>query len=61
MRANGCDDVEVVDPHQLAAAGVEEDELPEREQLEGAAEARAHPARGLGDAPHLAEVAREEA
>ena len=58
---NGRDDVEVVDADQLAPPGVEEHQLAEREQLERAAEARAQPARRLGDAAHLAEVARVEA
>ncbi len=53
-------DVEVVDAHQLAAPGVEEDELPEREELEGAPEARPHPPRRLGDSTKLPVLAREE-
>src|SRR5256885_3622610 len=56
----GMQDVEVIDPDQLAPARVEEDQLAEREELEGAGEPRADPARGLGDATDLAEVARVE-
>ena len=52
----GRHDVEVVDPNQLAPPGVEEDQLAQREQLEGAAEARARPARRLGHAPQLADT-----
>jgi len=47
----------VVDPDQLAPVRVEEDQLAEREELEGAGEPRPEPARGLGDAADLAEVA----
>src|SRR5262249_52065126 len=52
--------VEVIDAHQLAASRVEEHELAEREQLQRAAEARAHAARGLCDAANLAVLARVE-
>src|SRR5207244_9078720 len=53
-------DVEVIDADQLAAAAVEEDELAERAQLEGAAEPRAHAPGGLRHAADLAEIARIE-
>ncbi len=33
----GVHDVEVIDLHQIAAAAVEEDQLAEREELEGTA------------------------
>src|SRR5207248_11727902 len=42
-RREGIEDVEVVDAHEVGAARVEEDELAQREQLQRAAEARAHP------------------
>src|SRR2546426_1207376 len=56
----GVHDVEVIDLHQIAAAAVEEDQLAEREELEGAAEPGSHPPSRPGDAPNLAVVAREE-
>src|SRR5437867_3506707 len=55
--AERAHDVEVVDPDQLAPVRVEEDQLAEGEELEGAGEPRPEPARGLGDAADLAEVA----
>src|SRR5881397_2941642 len=56
----GMHDVEVVHANQLAAARVEEDELPQGEELERAAEAGACPPRRLGYSPHPAMVARVE-
>ena len=52
--------VEVVHAHEIAAPRVEEHQLAEREQLERAAEARAHPAGRLRHAANLAVLAREE-
>src|SRR6185369_3671727 len=52
--------VEVVDVDEVAAPGVEEDELAEREELQGAAESRPDPARGLRYPAQAAEVPREE-
>src|SRR5207237_768155 len=51
-------DVEMVDPDQLASARVEEDHLTEGEELERAGEPRPDPARGLGDATDLTKIAR---
>lgn len=53
-------DVEVVHPDELAPPGVEEDQLAQGEQLEGASESRAHPTGCLGHAPQLAELQRVE-
>src|SRR5437867_6873453 len=56
----GMHDVKVVHANQVAAARVEEDELPQGEELERAAEAGACPPRRLGYSPHPAMVARVE-
>ncbi len=49
-------DVEVVDTEQITAAGVEEDQVAERQELERAAEPRPGAARGAGHATHPPEV-----
>src|SRR5215470_16653474 len=54
------DDVEVIHPDQLAPARVEEQQLSQREELEGAPKARARSARRLGDPAQLAELERVE-
>src|SRR4030095_1674005 len=56
----GARDVEMVDADHLAPAGVEEDELAERAELQGAPESRAHAPGRLRDAPDLSEIARVE-
>jgi hypothetical protein len=52
----GMDDIEMIHADELATAGVEEDQLTQREGFERAPEARARAARRLGYAAYLAEV-----
>src|SRR5215813_12985231 len=56
----GMHDVEVVHPHELAAARVEEDELAQGEELQRAAKARARAPRRLGHTAHPTVVPRVE-
>jgi hypothetical protein len=49
----GMDHIEVVDPDEIAAPGVEEHQLADGEQLQGAGEPRFHAASGLGHATDL--------
>src|SRR5262245_52669061 len=53
-------DVEVIDADQLTPAGIEEDQLAERTELQSASEPRAHAAGRLRHAPDLDAVAGAE-
>src|SRR5262245_27665706 len=56
----GCHDIEVIHLNENAPPAVEENQLPQREQLEGAAEPGPHPPSCLGHAANLAELERVE-